>query len=258
MPYVTRDGLRLYYEQDGSGDRSFVFVHGWCCDHTFFAPQYEQFKSSSTVTTLDLRGCGRSDRPNGGYAVPTFADDLAWLCGELGISKPIVVGHSLGGLIGLELAARHPSLPHAIVAVDPGPIDPLPQSVTALSAIAAQLEDADGADPRPAYVAGLLLPSDDVAGRERIVATMCAVPATIAAASLRGLLEWDGVTALERCEVPVLVVLSRTGGSNDPARLLALKPTLQIGVTVGAGHFLQFDASEQVSSMIEQFVRVST
>ena len=258
MPYATRDGLRLYYEQDGSGDRSIVFVHGWCCDHTFFAPQCERFKSSSTVTSFDLRGCGRSDRPNDGYSLPDLADDLAWLCDELGIAKPVVVGHSLGGLIGVELAARHPSLPDAIVAVDPGPIDPLPQSVAALSAIAAQLEDADGADPRPAYVAGLFLPSDDVARSERIVETMCAVPAAIAAANLRGFLDWDGVAALDRCEIPMLVLLSRTGGSNDPARLLALKPSLQIGVTVGAGHFHQLDASEQVSSMIEQFVRVST
>ena len=256
MPHATRDDLSLYYEQAGSGDPAFVFVHGWCCDHTFFEPQYEHFQATSRVLTYDLRGCGQSDRPADGYGVPTLADDLAWLCDALGISKPIVVGHSLGGLIGLDLAARRPSLPAAIVAVDPGPIDPLPQSRSALSSLAEQLEQADD-DPRADYVAGLLLPTDDLDRGDRIIETMCSVPPSIAAAVLRGYLEWEGVATLERCDVPLLILLSKTGGSNDPARLLALRPDIHIGVTVGAGHFHQLDAHEQVTAMIERFVRIA-
>ena len=127
MAYATRDGVRMYYEQAGEGAPAFVFVHGWCCDHTFFEPQYEHFGALGNVTTYDLRGCGRSDRPED-YEVATLADDLARLCEELGISKPVVVGHSLGGDIGVELAARHPSVPGAVVAVDPGPFDPCRRS----------------------------------------------------------------------------------------------------------------------------------
>ena len=256
MPHATRDDLSLYYERAGSGDPAFVFVHGWCCDHTFFEPQYEHFQATSQVMTFDLRGCGRSDRPPDGYDIPTLADDLAWICETLGISRPIVVGHSLGGMIGLELAARHPSLPAAIVAADPGPIDPLPQSRSAFGALAEKLEEAAD-DPRRDYVAGMFLPTDDLERSDNIVDTMCSVPPRIAAAVLRGVLEWDGVAALEGCDVPLLVLLSKTGGSNDPARLLALRSDIHIGVTVGAGHFHQLDAHEQVTAMIERFVRIA-
>jgi pimeloyl-ACP methyl ester carboxylesterase len=88
--------LKLYYEQAGSGDPPLVFIHGWCCDHTFFQPQFDHFKATHGVTALDLRGCGRSGQPRDGYDFHTFADDVAWLCGDLGIIRPVVIGHSMG------------------------------------------------------------------------------------------------------------------------------------------------------------------
>jgi len=63
MPYADVDGLRLYYEQAGRGDPELLFVPGWCCDHTAFQPQLDHFSKTHAVTALDLRGCGRSDRP---------------------------------------------------------------------------------------------------------------------------------------------------------------------------------------------------
>jgi hypothetical protein len=54
----------------------------------------------------------------------------------------------------------------------------------------------------------------------------------------------------------VLVIRSDTGGSNAPERLLALKPDIQIGITVGAGHFHQLEVPEQVTPMMERFIRM--
>jgi hypothetical protein len=57
--------------------------------------------------------------------------------------------------------------------------------------------------------------------------------------------------------VPLLVLRSRPGGSNEPARLLPLKPDLHVGVTVGAGHFHQLEVPEQVTPMMERFIQVA-
>lgn len=254
MPYATRDGLRLYYEHSGSGSPAFVFVPGWCCDHTLFEPQVVHFGASSSVTSYDPRGCGRSDHGDD-YDIVTLADDLAWLCDELALERPVIVGHSLGGVIGLELAARHRSLPGAVIAVDPGPFDPLPAFREGISGLIVRLVDPSADDPRPDFVRGLFLPGDDLERARRVEETMCTPTREVAAAMLESYLRWDGIAALSRCDVPLLVVLARTGGSNDPARLVSLKPDIQIGVTVGAGHFIQLDADEQLTPMIERFVR---
>src|SRR5262245_66460291 len=108
MPHANVAGLSLYYERAGSGDPELLFVPGWCCDHTAFRPQFEHFAREHAVTAVDLRGVGQSDRPREGYSIPELADDVAALCALLGITQPVVVGHSLGGMIGVALAARYP------------------------------------------------------------------------------------------------------------------------------------------------------
>lgn len=256
MPYTEENGPRLYYEQAGGNGTPLVFVHGWCCDHTFFQPQFDHFAASYGVTTLDLRGCGLSDRPDHGYDIPTLADDVARLCRHAEIDRPVVIGHSLGGMIAIELAARYPSLASGVVAVDPGPITPTPETRSRFEGFVAQLEGPDGEAVRRAYVRGIFRPTDNAERRDRIADTMCAVPLDVATAVIRGIVSWNGVGALSLCRVPTLVLLAATGHSNDPSRLLAVRPGLEIGVTVGAGHFNQLEVPEQVNPMIERFLTV--
>src|SRR5215510_12800081 len=108
----------------GDGRDPIVFVHGWCCDHTHFAPQFGHFSARHRVVAVDQRGFGASDKPQQSYTIEGFADDLAWLCRELGLVKPALVGHSMGGAIVLATAARHPDLPRAIALCDPAVIPP--------------------------------------------------------------------------------------------------------------------------------------
>jgi pimeloyl-ACP methyl ester carboxylesterase len=253
MAYATRDGVPLYYEQEGRGRPALVFVHGWCCDHTFFGPLVDHFRRSHAVLTLDLRGCGSSGQPEDGYDVPTLADDVAWLCGETGFERPVIVGHSLGGSIGLELAARHPDVPAAVVALDPGPIHATPLADAVYDGLATQLAGPSGEAVREAWIR-----SDAPAHRPdlavTIIDTMCSAPIGPAAQVIRGTVEWNGAAALAMCDVPLLVVLSQSRGSNAPDRLLALKPDVHIGITVGAGHFHQLEVPEQVIPMMERFL----
>jgi len=46
MKKLTRDGVALAYNEDGTGDPPMVLVHCWVCDHTFFAPQFDHFSGT--------------------------------------------------------------------------------------------------------------------------------------------------------------------------------------------------------------------
>ena len=108
MQLIRKDGIALAYEDSNSDRPPMLLVHGWGCDHTSLAAQAMFFSKSHRVVYLDLRGHGKSDAPDQDYTMAIFADDLAWLCERLRLIKPVVIGHSMGGSIALELAARYP------------------------------------------------------------------------------------------------------------------------------------------------------
>lgn len=255
MPHADLDGLRLYYERAGSGEPELLFVPGWCCDHTAFQPQFDHFSQTHAVTALDLRGVGRSDAPGGGYSIPELADDVAAFCAAVGIEKPVLVGHSLGGMIAVELGGRYPELPIALVLVDPGPIDYLPATVEFFTGFAEELEGPGGEAVRRAYVHDMGARDEELA--RWIVDHMCLPEQPIAAAVIRGVSEWNGREPFALGRVPVLVIRREIGADSDVLRLQAIKPDLQVAITVGAGHFHQLEVPEQVNAMIERFLAVS-
>lgn len=255
MPYAEVAGLRLYYERAGSGDPELLFVPGWCCDHTAFRPQFEHFGQTHAVTALDLRGCGQSDAPAGGYAIGDLADDVAGLCAAVGIAQPVVVGHSLGGMIAVDLAARYPELPSALVLVDPGPIAPRPESLAFYRGFAERMAGPDGEAIRREYVSDM--GAHDAATARWIVELMCAVPLPIASAVIRGVAEWNGRESFARSDLPVLLLRAEIDEETDVFRLRETKPDLAVGITFGAGHFHQIEVPGQVNAMIERFLALS-
>jgi pimeloyl-ACP methyl ester carboxylesterase len=257
MQEITRDGVRLCYEEAGAGAPPFLFVHGWCCDHTYFAPQFEHFGRDHRAVAVDLRGHGASDKPEQDYTVAGFADDLAFLCDALGLVQPVVVGHSMGGAIALELAARHPSVPGAVVMVDPAPIVVGPELRPMLEGIVAGIAGPDHEAVRRGFVEGMLfLPTDDAAVKARVADQMLQAPQHVAAACMQGIATWDGEAALRSCKVPVLDIVA-AAPINEGTVLKAINPDIVVGQTVGAGHFNQLLAAEQVNTMVTRFLAIN-
>ena len=118
MVTLTREGTRLAYEDAGEGEPALVLVHGVACHRAFMEPQAEFLRRSHRVIAVDLRGHGKSDAPRQRYTIAALAEDVGWMCERLDLAPVVVVGHSLGGLVALELAAARPDLVRAAVLID--------------------------------------------------------------------------------------------------------------------------------------------
>ena len=74
---------------------------------------------SGGVVCLDVRGRGYSDKPTEGFTLPIYADDVAGLIEQLGLEKPVILGHSMGARIGAALGVLHPDVASSLIIVDP-------------------------------------------------------------------------------------------------------------------------------------------
>ena len=254
---LVRDGVALCYQQSVGPLTPIVLIHGWCCDHSHFAPQFEYFaRRGHTVVAVDLRGHGESDKPEQPYSMQVFADDLAWLIGELGLQSPVCVGHSMGGVAAFDLSSRYPDLAAAIVMID----SPVVRRAADRERLPALLEALKGPDYRTAlagYVqTSLLLPTDDQERKTRILETMQQTDRYVIVAALEGLRDFDPAEAARSVLVPSLYIAANASSRSDMPRFFKLAPTMLFGQTVGSGHFCQLEVPDQINAMIERFLAI--
>lgn len=103
MPYIKAEsGINWFYKIKGEG-KALVFIHGWSFDSGVWFRQIDNF-SGHKVITLDLPGHGNSDYK----AAIDIVKDLYFIFKELGLNKINLVGHSLGGFIGLKFTLTYP------------------------------------------------------------------------------------------------------------------------------------------------------
>jgi pimeloyl-ACP methyl ester carboxylesterase len=109
MPKVKANNITMNYEQQGAGD-PLILIPFLTADHACYAFQVAEYAKHFTCISLDLRGTGETDKPEGVYSTEVLADDVATFMRTLGIRKAHVSGLSLGAAIGMWLAAKHPDM----------------------------------------------------------------------------------------------------------------------------------------------------
>ena len=187
-----------------------------------------------------------------------FADDLVWVCDQARIKKPILIGHSMGGIVVFDLAARYPDLPSAVAMLDAAVV--LPSATRA--AIPGFLEKLSGQGYlevlRNYVTSSLFIPTDDPEREERILESMTSTPQHVMVSAFEGLRDYDPTEASGGLAVAGLYVAAdELNPRSDMSRFHEMFPEILYGKTVGSGHFCQLEVPEQVNAMVDRFLDVT-
>ncbi|NVJ71052.1 MAG: alpha/beta hydrolase [Alphaproteobacteria bacterium] len=114
---MTETSLHWHAEQFGGGTPSFIWLHGWGQDGSAMKRLAELYKNTGHHTVFDQPGFGKTPKLADGAGTADYADALATELKTIGTGPHILVGHSFGGRVSVQLAARHPELVQAIILI---------------------------------------------------------------------------------------------------------------------------------------------
>ena len=98
-------GEMAYRDSGGTGHPR-LFLHGTGCDASDWTSVIKKLLPPQRCITLDFRGHGRSTVPTQSFTLPDLAEDVLYLINYLDLQEVVIVGHSLGGMVAMEVARR--------------------------------------------------------------------------------------------------------------------------------------------------------
>jgi len=259
-PKKTEDG-RFTYEVTGAPAKTpLVFLHGIGGAARAWRGQLEAFAGRYRAIAWDMPGYGGSS-PLPTVSIATLADALQDFLGQFGATKPILVGHSIGGMIVQQWLVKHPNTAAAVVLAQTSPAFGKADGDWQKSFIDARLGPLDRGETMvtlaPTLVKELVGDDPDASGIKLARDCMANVPEASYRASMLALLGFDQRQALKEIRIPTLV-LSGSKDKNAPAPMMAKMarfiPSARYIELAGAGHLVNLERPTAFNAALDQFL----
>lgn len=268
MPHLTTDdGVRLYYEETGSGN-PVVFVHEFAGDLRSYETQVRFFSRRYRCITFNARGYPPSDVPEDWtrYSQERARDDIRDVMKGLGVAKAHVVGISMGGFAALHFGLTYPEMASSLVVAGCGygaAPDKRQQFQEETARTAAQIASQGIPAVAKTYGAGptrVQYENKDPRGYAEFMAQLSEHSTLGAANTMRGVQGrrpslWELVDRMKKLEVPTLVA---TGDEDEPCLepgLLMKRaiPTAALVVFPNTGHALNIEEPDLFNRTLADF-----
>jgi len=244
----SKDGVELVWSATGNGEPALVFIHGFAGDKNQFTGQVDAFAGRHRVITLDLAGHGESGHDRANWGAAAFADDVIAVMDVAGVDEAILIGHSMGGIVMLEVANRYPERVRGLVAIDtlqniealfpPGMLDQLVEGMQ--QAFVPTMEG---------FARALMVEDTDPTLAARLVSEFVGMRPESAIGVMSSLTAIDVMPLFENLNVPFYAINSDMQPTNRAA-LEARLARVEVEVIEKVGHFPQLEATEKFNEAL--------
>jgi len=247
----ARDGVEIAATIHSVGEPTLVLVHGWMCDQTYWEAQVPALTQHFGVVNVDVAGHGLSGTGRQAWTITSLGEDVAAVIKHLKLENVVVIGHSMGGRVGLEVARLLPGTVVGVIGVD-------------------TLQDADQAwnpEEAAAFLNGLKLDfiatcepfvrsmfgehADDVL-MDHVAADMCGGPGEIGAALIQDYVNYDLASAMQAAGVPIRCINADKWPTNAEAN--RKYADFDAVILTGYGHFLMQEAPDELNRALIETV----
>ncbi|MCC7146693.1 MAG: alpha/beta fold hydrolase [Phycisphaeraceae bacterium] len=237
MPSLALNWGTLAVEDSQGRGMPLVFLHGSGCDLADWDPVIAALPASQRTIRMDFRGHGQSSVPKAVFTITDLADDVLALADHLRIPRFVLVGHSLGGMVAMELARRSGRAAGLV----------LLEGWTKLTCTRAFTGDRFFGQLDPKTIADIQQKSQTT--RQRFDPRLWT-------GFWQSVEAFNGYSVLQKARVPIWEVYGDLGRTADTQRLLEVPENPRIGWVwlAGAGHYLPTEKPQAVAEICGQAV----
>ena len=264
MPYITVNNARIYYEEHGQGKETIVFGHSMLFNLRMFDDQVKFLNSNYRCVLFDFRGQGKSEVTSNGYDLDNLTIDALEFIKALNCNPCHFIGFSMGGMVAMRLAIRHPEVLKSLILIDtssdPEPskghfknkmmlwvakylgLKPLANKILSMFFGPSFMKDPDRKDLRTTWKNHFLANS-----RTGLVH------------AVKGVLWREGITSdLSKIKVPTLILWGHHDFLTDKDKAYILHENIdksELQIVPRAGHMSPVEEPDVVNSLISDFLK---
>lgn len=247
------DGGKVHYYEVGKRKaKAIVFIHGWACSADFWRESVSAFPGYR-VLALDLAGHGKSDKPQAVYSMDYLARSVEAVLSHAGVTKAVLVGHSMGTPVARQVYRRGPETVAGIVIVD-GALRPM-GSLDTMEAFYAPLR-ANYGQTSKGMIHGMTNQIKDGKLRDFINSTMTSTPEHVGLKAMEAFGE-RAIWKEDKINVPVLAVMADSPAWKPDERefFASIAPDLRFSMWKGVSHFLMMEKPAEFNAEVAAFLK---
>ncbi|WP_434621997.1 alpha/beta fold hydrolase [Azospirillum sp. B2RO_4] len=244
---IETNGAVIHALDEGQGDTALVFLHYWGGSARTWRHVVARLKDRARCVSLDLRGWGGSVALDGRYDLDAMAGDVSEVIAKMGLTRCILVGHSMGGKVAQIVAAKGNDALAGLVLIAPSPPTGMPVPAEVREAMLASYQSAEGVDEALKILSHRGLPEED--RRQVVEDTLQGAAGAKREWTKAGMLaRLDGIAGIG---IPTLIAV---GDCDRVERADALRqiygeilPAAEFRILPGVGHLSPLEAPSAVA-----------
>ena len=253
---LSADGVSIHYQVQGKGKPALIFIHGWCCDRSYWDEQLSHFTQQYKVVAIDLAGHGNSGLERKAWTMEAYGEDVVAVVNKLKLQEVILVGHSMGGYVILEAARRLPERIIGLVGVDT--LNDFTQQISQeeIDAFFTPFRS-NFVEMTRHFVRTMFTENADPALIEKIVEDMSAAPPEVGLGSFEEMIDYMKHTYLEAVQevkVPITCINSDKYPTNREGNKRYV-PSYKAKIMTGVGHFNMIEDPDTFNRLLEETVQ---
>lgn len=249
--------VEINYFQQGQGDTTLLFLHGWCIDATYWENQVEYFSKNYNVFAIDLPGFGKSKAERSNWTIEEYANDVIAFIDTMKLKNVVIIGHSMAGEIMLQTALSANPKIAGIVGVDNFKVIDLeftPEQMKQMKDFMSMLEK-DFKNSAPAYADMMLFhPETSKEVKDRVKTDFATSDPHIGYGTLMNHMQYASTDAqrLEQLNYKLYLINSDYVPTNETGLKNHCKNSFQVETISATGHYPMIEKPAEFNIILEK------